>query len=58
MTIKYVVCDKAKEQLQCFKVFNTQAEANDFINTISVCASEQATEECRAMYYIQQMEVA
>jgi hypothetical protein len=58
MSIKYVVCDKAKEQLQCFKVFNTKAEANDFINTISVCASEQATEECRAQYYIQQMEVA
>jgi len=58
MSIKYVVCDKAKEQLQCFKVFNTKAEANDFINTISFCASEQATEECRAQYYIQQMEVA
>ena len=58
MTIKYVVCDKAKEQLQCFKVFNTKSEANDFMETISFCASEQATEECNAMYYIQQMEVA
>ena len=58
MSIKYVVCDKAKEQLQCHKVFNTESEANDFINTISVCASEQATEECRAQYYIQQMKVA
>jgi|DEB0MinimDraft_10_1074344.scaffolds.fasta_scaffold381802_2 hypothetical protein len=58
MNIKYVVCDKAREQLQCFQVFNTKSEANDFIHTISVCASEQATEECRAMYYIQEMEVA
>ena len=52
MSIKYVVCDKAKEQLQCFKVFNTQAEASDFINTISVCASEQATEECLSLIHI------
>jgi len=58
MTIKYVVCDKAKEQLQCHKVFNTKAEASDFIYTISVCASEEATEECNAMYYIQEMVMA
>jgi|TARA_R110000796_G_scaffold34234_4_gene88531 hypothetical protein len=58
MAIKYVVCDKAKEQLQCFEVFDTESEASNFIDTISFCASEEATEECFFMYYIQQVETA
>jgi len=55
MIIKYVVCDKKKDSLQSTELFNTIGEASKFIDTISFCASENATWECSKKYYIQEV---